>query len=161
MATQLDHPSIRKIVRCIKKGSLFRTTDLYLVMELVDGRSLDLSPPRTMAQAVHIFEQTARAARTCTRGLGSRGHEPNNIVVDGETHAKIIDLGQSCKVGTIKQRIRGRPTTSPRSSASAGDHAQDRHLQPRGDDVLGAVPPAHPHGACPRTIGSSARSTTA
>lgn len=128
VATQLDHPSIRKIVRCIKKGSLFRTTDLYLVMELVDGRSLDLSPPRTMAQAVHIFEQTARAlAHMHARGWVHADMKPNNIVVDGETHAKIIDLGQSCKVGTIKQRIQGTP------DYIAPEQVHRREITPRTD----------------------------
>jgi len=110
VASQLDHPGIRKVPRCIKKGSLFKTSDLYLVMEFVDGRSLDLSPPKTMGQAVHIFEQVARAlAHMHERGWVHADMKPNNIVVDGETHAKIIDLGQSCKVGTIKQRIQGTP----------------------------------------------------
>lgn len=128
VASQLDHPGIRKITRCIKKGTLFKTNELYLVMELVDGRSLDVSPPRTLAQAVHIFEQVARAmAHMHGRGWVHADMKPNNIVVDGETHAKIIDLGQSCKIGTIKQRIQGTP------DYIAPEQVHRREITPRTD----------------------------
>jgi serine/threonine protein kinase len=35
--------------------------------------------------------------------------KPNNIIVDDKLTARIIDLGQSCKAGTIKERIQGTP----------------------------------------------------
>ena len=35
--------------------------------------------------------------------------KPNNIVVDEELHVKVIDLGQACSSGTIKERIQGTP----------------------------------------------------
>ena len=39
--------------------------------------------------------------------------KPHNVIVgvglDGEHTAKLIDLGQSCKTGTIKKRIQGTP----------------------------------------------------
>ncbi|MCA9289158.1 MAG: protein kinase, partial [Phycisphaerales bacterium] len=79
-ASAQDHPGVRKITRCIKKGSIFKTNELFLVMELVDGRSLELAPPRTMAQAVHIFEQVARAlGHMHQRGWVHADMKPNNI----------------------------------------------------------------------------------
>jgi serine/threonine-protein kinase len=35
--------------------------------------------------------------------------KPNNIVVQGDGNVKIIDLGQACKIGTVKERIQGTP----------------------------------------------------
>jgi len=35
--------------------------------------------------------------------------KPNNILMDKSGSIKIIDLGQSCKIGTVKQRIQGTP----------------------------------------------------
>jgi len=109
IAQQLDHPVIRKIPRLIKKGSLLKTRELYLVMELVDGQSMERHPPTTFEEAIEIFCHVARGMHHMhERGFVHADMKPNNIVVsDGS--AKVIDLGQSCKIGTIKERIQGTP----------------------------------------------------
>ena len=62
IASELDHPSIRKIVRLIKKKTnLMQTKELFLVMEFVDGISEDRQQPRTFEKATDIFEQVAQA----------------------------------------------------------------------------------------------------
>lgn len=110
IASELDHPSIRKIERLIKKkANLLATKELYLVMEYVDGISEDRQPPRTFEKAVEIFEQVARAlAHMHERGYVHADMKPHNIMVTNGV-AKIIDLGQSCKIGTVKERIQGTP----------------------------------------------------
>ena len=35
--------------------------------------------------------------------------KPNNIMITGDNHVKIIDFGQSCPIGTVKERIQGTP----------------------------------------------------
>lgn len=110
IANQFDHPSIRKIDKIIKrKVNLVNVKDLYLVMEFVDGISEEKQPPRTFEKAVDIFHQVAEAlAHMHDRGYVHADMKPNNIMVmDGV--AKIIDLGQSCKIGTVKERIQGTP----------------------------------------------------
>lgn len=110
IASDLNHPSIRKIDRLIKKkNGLLSTKELYLVMEFVDGISEDRQQPRTFEKAVDIFYQVAQAlAHMHDRGYVHADMKPNNIMVmDGV--AKIIDLGQSCKIGTVKERIQGTP----------------------------------------------------
>jgi len=110
IASEFNHPSIRKIDRIIKKKSnLMNTRDLFLVMEFVDGISEEKQPPRTFQKAVDIFHQVAAAlAHMHDRGFVHADMKPNNIMVmDGV--AKIIDLGQSCKIGTVKERIQGTP----------------------------------------------------
>lgn len=109
IASELDHPGIRKIVRLIKKGSILNTRELYLVMEFVDGQSEELQPPRTFERAVDIFQQVSDALKHMhQKGFVHADMKPNNImVIDGR--AKIIDLGQSCKSGTVKERIQGTP----------------------------------------------------
>lgn len=114
IASQLDHESIRKIPRIIKKGSLLKTNELYLVMELVDGISLHEEQPEDMTTMVDVFHQTASAlAQMHNRGYVHADMKPHNVIVgvdlDGNHTAKLIDLGQSCKVGTIKKRIQGTP----------------------------------------------------
>jgi serine/threonine protein kinase len=110
IATALNHPSIRKIDKLIKKkANLVNVRELYLVMEFVDGISEDKQPPRTFEKAVDIFQQVALAlGHMHARGFVHADMKPNNIMVtDGV--AKIIDLGQSCKIGTVKERIQGTP----------------------------------------------------
>ncbi|MFG0314343.1 MAG: serine/threonine-protein kinase [Phycisphaerales bacterium] len=114
IASQLDHDSIRKIPRIIKKGTLLKTNELYLVMELVDGVSLHEEQPDDLATLVDIFHQTASAlAQMHDRGYVHADMKPHNVIVgvglDGNYSAKLIDLGQSCKAGTIKKRIQGTP----------------------------------------------------
>jgi len=114
IASQLDHESIRKIPKIIKKGSLLKTNELYLVMELVDGISLHEEQPDDLVTMVDIFHQTASAlAQMHDRGFVHADMKPHNVIVgvglDGVYTAKLIDLGQSCKIGTIKKRIQGTP----------------------------------------------------
>lgn len=110
IASELNHPSIRKIEKLIKrKTNLLATRDLFLVMEYVDGISEDRQPPRTFEKAVEIFEHVARAlAHMHSRGFVHADMKPHNIMVSNGI-AKIIDLGQSCKIGTVKERIQGTP----------------------------------------------------
>jgi serine/threonine protein kinase len=114
IASQLDHESIRKIPRIIKKGTLLKTNELYLVMELVDGVSLHEEQPDDLATIVDVFQQTADAlAQMHDRGFVHADMKPHNVIVgvdlDSNHTAKLIDLGQSCKTGTIKKRIQGTP----------------------------------------------------
>jgi len=114
IASQLNHKSIRKIPRIIKKGSLLKTNELYLVMELVDGISLHEEQPDDLATMVDVFHQVASAlAQMHDRGYVHADMKPHNVIVGvdlgGNYTAKLIDLGQSCKIGTIKKRIQGTP----------------------------------------------------
>ncbi|MBL0869416.1 MAG: serine/threonine protein kinase [Phycisphaerales bacterium] len=111
IAAKLDHPGLRKVDRLIKKKSgLLTVSELFLVMELVDGTSVDRSPPKTFESAAEIFESTARAlAYMHSKGFVHADMKPNNIIVDAQGNTKVIDLGQSCTLGTVKKRIQGTP----------------------------------------------------
>jgi serine/threonine-protein kinase len=114
IASQLDHDSIRKIPKMIKTGSLLKSTGLLLVMELVDGISLHEEKPESLSEIVDVFRQTASAlGQMHDRGFVHADMKPHNVIVgtdiDGNLTAKLIDLGQSCKIGTIKKRIQGTP----------------------------------------------------
>ncbi|MEO1585030.1 MAG: serine/threonine-protein kinase [Planctomycetota bacterium] len=111
IAQKLSHPAIRKIERLVKKKKgLVQTIRLFLFMELVDGISLDRHMPKTFESACDIFRQAASAmAHMHERGFVHADFKPNNVIVDEAGTAKIIDLGQSCTVGTVKKRIQGTP----------------------------------------------------
>lgn len=126
---KLDHPNIRKIVRLIKKTKAFFTlTDVFLVMEYLDGPSMDRKQPRTFDEALEIYQQTACGLRHMhDKGFVHADMKPNNIVVMPGPVAKVIDLGQSCKSGTIKPRIQGTP------DYIAPEQVHRREITPRTD----------------------------
>jgi eukaryotic-like serine/threonine-protein kinase len=114
IACAISHESIRKIPRIIKKGSLLNTRELFLVMEFVDGVSLHEEKPDRIDHLVDIFRQTAHGlAQMHDAGYVHADMKPHNVIVghdfDGNPTAKVIDLGQSCKAGTVKERIQGTP----------------------------------------------------
>lgn len=111
IASRLKSPLVRKIDRLIRKREgLLSTSELYLVMEHVDGSSIEREPPATFQDAVLVCEQVARGLAEMHRdGYVHADMKPNNVIVDSNLNVKIIDLGQSCKIGTVKQRIQGTP----------------------------------------------------
>ncbi len=114
IANQINHPAIRRIEKLIKSGSLLKIKDLYLVMELVDGVSMFDETPTDLTVLIDLFQQTASGlAEMHDLGYVHADMKPHNIIVgsdiEGNLSAKVIDLGQSCKIGTIKKRIQGTP----------------------------------------------------
>jgi len=110
ISTRLDHPALRKIPRLIKNRRLLQVKELYLVMEYVDGVSIEKHPPETFDQALAIAKQTAEGlAHMHESGFVHADMKPNNIVVTDDGGVKVIDLGQSCPIGTVKERIQGTP----------------------------------------------------
>jgi len=111
VASKFDHANIRKIPRLIKrKEKIIRVTEVILIMEMLDGRSMDVKPPRFFDDAVSIFVQAASAmAHIHVRGYVHADMKPNNIMIIPGPVAKIIDFGQACAMGTVKPRIQGTP----------------------------------------------------
>ncbi len=110
VAHQLDHPILRKSLRLIRGRRLIRTNEIVVLMEMVDGHTLEQANLSDTTQISRLCQQVAL-------GLGAM-HEagfihadikPNNILVTDDGHAKIIDFGQSCSAGTVKERIQGTP----------------------------------------------------
>lgn len=112
VASKVDSEKVRKIDRVIRKREslLGGTNELWLVMEHVDGASCEREPPGNFEDALFVYEQVAQGLSSMhVHGFVHADMKPNNIIVDDKKNAKIIDLGQSCKTGTIKQRIQGTP----------------------------------------------------
>jgi len=111
IASKVRSERIRKIERLIKgRQRLISVNEVFLLMEYVDGISIERHPPRTFEQAVDIFRQTAEGLGAMhDAGFVHADMKPNNIVITDDGAVKIIDLGQACSVGTIKERIQGTP----------------------------------------------------
>ena len=110
-ASHISHPLIRKAFAFKTVRSMLGTcTEAALIMELSDGEPFDQMDPVPVHRMIHYIQQIAE-------GLAAMHHagylhcdlKPGNIMVDIDGSVKIIDLGQSCRIGATKQRIQGTP----------------------------------------------------
>ncbi len=109
-ARRLDHPYIRKCHKLVKKRKMLRVTELLLSMHMFDGRSLEEIASLSLGDVLLVFRMIATALNAMhQQGLVHCDIKPNNILISKEGAIKVIDLGQSCKIGTIKPRIQGTP----------------------------------------------------
>ncbi len=106
-----NHPNLRKSYELkIIKAMLIKDKEAYLVMEMVDGKALDQKLPSDMIAVLDIFIQAADGLKTMHQmGYVHCDIKPNNILRNDMGSVKVIDFGQSCKIGTIKGRIQGTP----------------------------------------------------
>ncbi|MBI5722460.1 MAG: protein kinase [Planctomycetes bacterium] len=110
IACLLNHPNIRKIHKMDKIRSMFATREVRLMMEFCDGHTLRDKPPLSVGMAVGVYREVGLAlAYMNDRGIVHADMKPRNIIVGQNGAIKVIDLGQSCEMGTIKKRIQGTP----------------------------------------------------
>ena len=100
---------VRKCVDLkVNKKLIGGITDAALIMELVDGESLDTLPQIEPAKLIPVFTQVAR-------GLWSLHQQryvhcelkPHHIIVSSDGNAKVIDLGHVTRIGTLAARTPG------------------------------------------------------
>ncbi len=111
IGSKVKHPAVRSIEKLIKtRERLVSLKEVFLLMEYVDGVSVEKTPPTDMADSLVIFKETAAGlAAMHEAGFVHADMKPNNIVINEHHHVKVIDLGQACKSGTVKERIQGTP----------------------------------------------------
>lgn len=110
IASQFDHPALRRCIKIIRRRRLLKINELQILMELVDGTSLDVHRPSSLVTLIQVFLQVAGGLAAMHRlGYVHADIKPNNILVNENLVVKLIDFGQSCTIGTVKQRIQGTP----------------------------------------------------
>ena len=110
VGSKLDHKYVRGVHRIVRHRSRFRLVAISLLMELVDGVSLDQNIPKTIPEAVRVFAHMAEGlAHMHGRGYVHADMKPSNALIGSNDQVKLIDLGQGCKIGTVKKRIQGTP----------------------------------------------------
>ena len=111
VSKRFSHKGLRKSIDLkINKTWLGKPTEAALVMELFDGFPMDVQPPSTVVRAVDVFLQAAEGLEALhAAGYVHCDLKPNNILVGPDGTVKVIDFGQTCKAGTVKERIQGTP----------------------------------------------------
>lgn len=110
VSSRFDHPIIRKCYSMRRVRRWFRLEELHLLMELCEGTSCQANRPIGLSKVVTIFHAVAEGlAHVHARGFIHADIKPNNIIVAEDGTVKIIDFGQSCPIGTVKERIQGTP----------------------------------------------------
>lgn len=109
IAKRLNFPGIRRTHRLKLRRRPLRVVEAGLVMDLVEGISLDQADSTSLARTVESFRQIAEALASLHRlGWVHADVKPTNIVVSPEG-AVLIDLGQAARIRTTKTRVQGTP----------------------------------------------------
>jgi eukaryotic-like serine/threonine-protein kinase len=114
ISKDFHHPNLRRCYELkISKTLLVKVSEAFLLMELFDGRPLDtirLDPKTQLPEIVEVFLQAARGLQAMHQaGYVHCDIKPNNILRNEHGDVKVIDYGQSTKIGVVKERIQGTP----------------------------------------------------
>lgn len=109
VSRKLEHPYLRRSLDVVRVRKWLKTRELFLVMEYVDGDRLEDECPRDLRMIVAIFMKVAEGLQALHQlGYAHADIKPNNILLT-KSGLKIIDFGQSCPLGHVKERVQGTP----------------------------------------------------
>lgn len=128
VAAALDHPYLQKAYHARHIRHFFRLTEVHVVMEFVEGVSLDRRRPARIDETVDLFLKIAEGLDIMhAANYLHTDIKPNNILIPLGGGVKIIDFGQSCPIGYRKPRIQGTP------DYIAPEQVERRHLTKQTD----------------------------
>jgi serine/threonine protein kinase len=122
VAQLLDHRNLIQIHALeTVRDWLFRTRKLHLLIEYVNGRTLDTLPRLSIPRLVQIFVQIAAGmVHMHRRGVYHADLKPNNILLSRTGEVKIIDYGLAWIKGENKGRVQGTPEYMAPEQAKSG-----------------------------------------
>jgi serine/threonine-protein kinase len=111
ISRNFTHKNLRRTFELkIIKTLLLKVSEAFLVMEYFDGKPLEMELPRDLGDVLDTFIQSAEGLKVMNQmGYAHCDIKPNNILRNDKGEVKVIDFGQSCKIGTVKERIQGTP----------------------------------------------------
>jgi len=111
VATMLDHDNLIKVFALeTPRDWLFRVRKVHLLIEYVNGKTLDTIPRLTIPRLVQVFVKVAAGMVHMHRqGVFHADLKPNNIMLSRVGDVKIIDYGLAWIRGHAKGRVQGTP----------------------------------------------------
>jgi serine/threonine protein kinase len=107
----LEHPHLIKVYAFeTVRDWFFRVKKAHLLIEYVNGKTLDICPRIPMPQLVQIFKAVADAlVHMHRRQVYHADLKPNNIMLSRAGAVKVIDYGLAWIKGEFKGRVQGTP----------------------------------------------------
>jgi len=110
VSSGLDHAYLRHSYFLHRVRRRLQTKELWIVMEYVDGLTLEKARPNRLKTFLSIFRKVAEGLHAMhTAGYVHSDIKPTNIMIGKGAAVKIIDFGQSCAMHHRKERIQGTP----------------------------------------------------
>jgi len=110
IAKLFDSPLLRKVHKLIRQRALIRTNEVLVLMELIEGKTIDTVKVPSQVAFCKLFGAAAKGLKLMhDLNYVHADIKPTNIMLDTKGRIKLIDLGQSCKHGVVKERIQGTP----------------------------------------------------
>ena len=111
VAGMLSHPALIKVYALeTPRDWLFRVKKAHMLLEYVNGKTLDTVKGLSIPRLVQVFERIAAGLvhmhrrRVCHADL-----KPNNLMLSRTAEVKIIDYGLAWVKGQVKNRVQGTP----------------------------------------------------
>jgi len=108
VAQKLNHKNLLRIFDYKVKKSWFKVAGVELLMEYVEGRTLDELEAPERGQLVLLFIHVASALNHMhRRGVYHGDLKPGNIMLSRDGQVKVIDFGTAWIRGEDKNRVQG------------------------------------------------------
>jgi tetratricopeptide (TPR) repeat protein len=134
-AAQLQHPNVVAVYEVGEADG-----EPFLAMELVEGETLArwLRTPRSRLEIVEVLVQAGRGlAAAHARGLVHRDFKPENVLIDREGRARVVDFGLA-RAGDMPVAKMVQPNTLPSLTQTGTLAGTPAYLAP--ELVEGALP---------------------
>jgi eukaryotic-like serine/threonine-protein kinase len=111
VAQMLEHPNLIKVYTLeTPRDWLFRVRKAHVLIEYVNGKTLDTIKGLSVPRLVQVFEKIAAGlVHMHRRGVCHADLKPNNILLSKTGEVKIIDYGLAWIKGQSKNRVQGTP----------------------------------------------------